>query len=1255
MSAIASLLPRELRTPSRRSFSVKETGKNKRKKPRITIEELNKRGIEAIDELRPDVLKDPDRRSTFEKVLDWIDLPRNVVGNVIGEMTGVDMSKLQKGAFGLPRVYMSDVLKKLGMEDSPVTAAVLGFAGDVLIDPLMYFTAGATTGLKISKAVPKVLKPGVQQLKDAARGIFHPALKAALGDDLVKAITVYVSRGQGAKVFHKRGGLVTKWLQKNIQRSDQVGDAAKAWFQQFGLKGRPGFRVPFTEVMGPVLPYGSSRRAMQAIQKMGPAGKAAMKAMENAQSLERLILSYKRMKDTLPGLKALGAEGATKLGVTERTMKGYARRINRQVKELLFRRKNLMASRGHYRNIPGWEDVAGSFDAKLRQVQIELKRVMGEEAPELWRIHMEEIIGPPKPKNWREVPRAIAHRLIGTSDLHQRELAIQYRMGMGMSGVMKREFRKFQPLVDEAAKSLAAQGMGGGDVNLTRQLIGRGLDIGGEYGVGRLYPHGRWRDAGLDIWGNEIRQWWNKPEMVKLRQTWDEMTDRLILEAKRQGIDIKRFDPSYFPRYLTKESQTAQMKQARRMGHVQAESFAMSKKQAHALGRTRLHPVFDANGNPVMEATGEVLETGKWQGGQVVPQKIPQQEPKMVLVSKNNYKAVTDDLKKNNWSIKDTEFYPVSATQMENLAAGGQLKGVLGPEYTGKTMFEMDPALAAARRAGKQERMLAAKELENLANQYGVRVTVEELSERMPYLQVPEHLPQGHDLRAWGIAHLWPGAKEDIATRGVIAYDPPVAEMMNRVADSFKRNQFDEVVHATDRTLGWFKRWALFSPAYVVRNMWQNAYGTLIAGGSPLQASQYWASPRVRRLVKAIENGNVDELNDTIMLRGQQVQTRELVRPLVDGNMVGVGQTGAQVEPAAFRAGGRMGERGGRAYRAIGGTADLVRNANSAVETQMRVGTFLHFLDQGYSQRQAMFKTLMAMPDLSDISLFERRYMTRLFPWWRWMRRNGALQLYYLAERPAWQASVGKAKHFLEGASALWRGTAGNVPEELRPEWQREAQAAQVLGGPAEGSTALLRSWFPYEEVQSGMALPFSVGETTRWGVSSMRPGIKFLAETATGQDIFRRRPVRPFSLAEAFTLAPKAIVGGSGTPLDNLLAMRPLREYGRRVWEQPSVASGIGRAVLGGAIQPISAQGGLRERAIQTTEELQKLRARIVRALENRDSVEANELLIQFMQIMRERQRLGLTIPKATQRAFRGAGLDRPNQYRELIPELYQ
>jgi hypothetical protein len=309
----------------------------------------------------------------------------------------------------------------------------------------------------------------------------------------------------------------------------------------------------------------------------------------------------------------------------------------------------------------------------------------------------------------------------------------------------------------------------------------------------------------------------------------------------------------------------------------------------------------------------------------------------------------------------------------------------------------------------------------------------------------------------------------------------------------------------------------------------------------------------------------------------------------------------------------------------------------------MRLGNWFHFIETGMAPREAMMRTLLAMPDMSNITVFEKNVMRKIMPWYTWTRTNGSLQLaYHLPNSPEFMAAAGRFPHALEGLSALWRGDAANIPEELRPEWMREGGAGQVLGDDKQGSVFMARNWFPFEEPMVLATALASPQQGLGMAANQLRPGIKFGMETAFGQDLLRHRPITPFSLQEVYehpSILPKALIGGSGTSLDQLGTMRPLREI-RRVAEQPTLSGEAARVFTGGGIQNIDAAKAAEATDRDLNRQLSELRVKYLRAEENRDEVEQQSILRKMMALKAKRQGMGMKNPKGTQQALAGVGV---------------
>jgi hypothetical protein len=280
---------------------------------------------------------------------------------------------------------------------------------------------------------------------------------------------------------------------------------------------------------------------------------------------------------------------------------------------------------------------------------------------------------------------------------------------------------------------------------------------------------------------------------------------------------------------------------------------------------------------------------------------------------------------------------------------------------------------------------------------------------------------------------------------------------------------------------------------------------------------------------------------------------------------------------------------------------------------------------------------------MSNITVFEKEVMTRVLPWYRWLRTNGALQIaYHLPNHPEFMAAAGRFPDALQGLSSMWRGTAANIPEVLRPEWMRDAGAGQVLGDDKQGTVFMARNWFPFEEPATLLTALASPQEGARMGLNQLRPGIKNVIETATGQDLFRRRPIEPFSLAEVMEhplAIPKAFVGASGTPLDQLLTMRPAREV-LRASQQPTTAGTVARVLGGGALQNIDADKAAEATDRQLNRQLSELRIKFLRAQENKDQPEVLAILREMGALRLKRQKLGFKNPKGVDESLAGAGV---------------
>lgn len=140
-----------------------------RKTPRYSIAELNAASWDQVQERfrRTKV----DDRGPVARFLDLLDLPRNIVGNILAPSLAVRKREAgETGTAGLGVVRTADILESLGIENR-IVRGVVGFAGDVAMDPLTYLGPpgwGAKAAGTSGRAV-RFTGSGLRNIKRAAR------------------------------------------------------------------------------------------------------------------------------------------------------------------------------------------------------------------------------------------------------------------------------------------------------------------------------------------------------------------------------------------------------------------------------------------------------------------------------------------------------------------------------------------------------------------------------------------------------------------------------------------------------------------------------------------------------------------------------------------------------------------------------------------------------------------------------------------------------------------------------------------------------------------------------------------------------------------------------------------------------------------------------------------------------------------------------------------------------------------------------
>jgi hypothetical protein len=282
--------------------------------------------------------------------------------------------------------------------------------------------------------------------------------------------------------------------------------------------------------------------------------------------------------------------------------------------------------------------------------------------------------------------------------------------------------------------------------------------------------------------------------------------------------------------------------------------------------------------------------------------------------------------------------------------------------------------------------------------------------------------------------------------------------------------------------------------------------------------------------------------------------------------------------------------------------------ANEKVSDYMRALAYASFLEQGNDIPAAVQRTIRAGFDYSDMSRTERTYFRRMFPFYSWMRLNGAYQLKLLMQRPIYAGSFPLLQNAIE------EGLAGDqqVPLHARPAWMRNQLAVMVGSDPEERFALLLGSTLPTE--QALMATGALTGiegvqDFAKYLLTSINPTIRAPAEFAAGREFFSGRTIDPEG-----DMTPGQFAAGQ---------FRPTREAGKlaKTYQDQGLGPTIARFTLGGRIQNASDDRLHTARLREFQDQERKLQVAVRRADKNQDiagrAVAGAKLLALYQQML--------------------------------------
>lgn len=277
---------------------------------------------------------------------------------------------------------------------------------------------------------------------------------------------------------------------------------------------------------------------------------------------------------------------------------------------------------------------------------------------------------------------------------------------------------------------------------------------------------------------------------------------------------------------------------------------------------------------------------------------------------------------------------------------------------------------------------------------------------------------------------------------------------------------------------------------------------------------------------------------------------------------------------------------------------------NAALDDQWRLATWVDLRNQGFSRADATSKVHRYLFDWGDFTRAEREWGPRVWPFYRWMRSNIAVQMKTVLEKPQFAAAFPK---ILEGVEeALVDEEA--IPPHMRPRWMRDAMAIHISANPKTARFLLFGSLTPAQEIfeiGAGVMGQEGFGDFMNYFVSSSNPLAKFAFEIAGGVNIFTGQGIGDPALGE--TSVAEHLGRQTGTVGALFRGVFHPVSTAERIIDDP-VRETI-RFLVGGRFQQKDVASIVATKRYEEGETLDTLRAAIKRAQRDDDQEEAERL----------------------------------------------
>lgn len=177
----------------------------------------------------------------------------------------------------------------------------------------------------------------------------------------------------------------------------------------------------------------------------------------------------------------------------------------------------------------------------------------------------------------------------------------------------------------------------------------------------------------------------------------------------------------------------------------------------------------------------------------------------------------------------------------------------------------------------------------------------------------------------------------------------------------------------------------------------------------------------------------------------------------------------------------------------------------SVIENSDRLLHFVSMLRQGKSVRDAAESSRHFLFDYSDLTMFESSVMKRIFPYYTWMRKNGALQIEQMIEQPEKYRDVAKILSGVESMNNEDEQINKGLVNEFARDWVQTPFNVRNPQGRIE--PILWNPALPFMDF-TRIPNPFHPVDTIQDLFVQSNPLIKIPLETMTNTNVFFESPI---------------------------------------------------------------------------------------------------------------------------------------------------